>query len=425
MNNFVSSIPGLHDITRKTLANGMTLLVRPNAHTSSVSITGHLQIGSLLDPDAKLGLADFTAAALMRGTKKYSTLQIYDKLESEGASLGFAGGTHTTGFGGKALADDLPLILEILHQCLVEPTFPENQVLKLRTQFLAGLALRDQSTQDRAMLTFDDLAYAGHPYRRPEEGNPETIKQITQQDVIDFHKHHFGPRGMVIVIVGGINLDPTIELVEKYFSSWENSYQSDPSKLPKLHISPHQKRERVSVAGKTQSDLLIGNAGPSRSHPLYLAASIGDSILGQFGMMGRLGKTVREDAGLAYYISSNLSGSLGPGPWTISAGVHPKQEVNVINLILEELTKFTAELVTEQELSDNKANYIGRMPLSLESNAGVAGSILHLEKNDLGLDYYQKYPTLIQKVTREEIREMANFLSAENCVISIAGPPKK
>ena len=211
-NTYSSAIPGLHDITRKTLSNGITLLVRPAPHTKSVSITGHLQVGSLLDPDEKLGLADFTSAALMRGTQQSTTHQIYDRLESEGASLGFAGGTHTTGFGGKALADALPLLLDILQQCLLTPSFPEEQIMKLRSHFLTGLALRDQSTHDRAILTFDQLTYPNHPYRRPEEGNPNTIQKITRQDVIDFHANHYGPKGMVLVIVGGIDEETAIEL---------------------------------------------------------------------------------------------------------------------------------------------------------------------------------------------------------------------
>ena len=109
-----NSLPGPHDIHRTELPNGITLLVRPNPNTLSVSIAGYLQAGSLYDPEGKLGLADFTTSALMRGTKKQSFQEIYDRLESMGATLGMNCGAHTAGFGGKSLGDDLPILLEIL-----------------------------------------------------------------------------------------------------------------------------------------------------------------------------------------------------------------------------------------------------------------------------------------------------------------------
>ncbi|MCJ7733597.1 MAG: insulinase family protein, partial [Anaerolineales bacterium] len=105
------SLPGPNDISRTILKNGITLLVRPNFNTLSVAIAGYLQAGSLYDPLEKLGLADFTASTLMRGTKKQSFREIYDVLESMGASLGISSGAHTAGFGGKSLADDLPVLL--------------------------------------------------------------------------------------------------------------------------------------------------------------------------------------------------------------------------------------------------------------------------------------------------------------------------
>jgi zinc protease len=94
-------LPGADDITRVELANGIVVLARPNFNSPSVSVSGYLTVGGMLDPDAKLGLADFVASALMRGTKRRSFQQIYDRLESSGASLGITGGTHSTGFGGK------------------------------------------------------------------------------------------------------------------------------------------------------------------------------------------------------------------------------------------------------------------------------------------------------------------------------------
>jgi zinc protease len=168
---------------------------------------------------------------------------------------------------------------------------------------------------------------------------------------------------------------------------------------------------------------LVGAAGPARRDLDYLAASLGNSVLGQFGMMGRIGEAVREKAGLAYYASSSLSGGNGPGPWTISAGVDPANVSRAVDLIVEEIARFVNEPVETEELEDSQANYIGRLPLSLESNQGVASSLINLERYDLGLDYYLRYPDLVRAVTPEAVLAAARrFLDPDRLGIAIAGP---
>jgi zinc protease len=122
------SLPGPDDITRHELSNGITLLVRSNFNSPSVVVNGYLIGGSLFDEDEKLGLAGFTAGTLMRGTEQRSYNEIYDALESAGASLNINGGTHTTGFGSKALVEDLDLLLALLSESLRGPVFPPEQI---------------------------------------------------------------------------------------------------------------------------------------------------------------------------------------------------------------------------------------------------------------------------------------------------------
>ncbi|MDH5506852.1 MAG: insulinase family protein [Anaerolineae bacterium] len=422
--NSLASIPGPDDITRVELANGIIVLARANFNSPSIALSGRLASGSLFDPDEKLGLSDFTAASLMRGTASHDFQQTYDALESAGASLGFSGGTHTTGFGGKSLAEDLDLLLELLAGSLRQPTFPTDQVERLRSQMLTGLAMRAQSTGDMASLTFDQIVYAHHPYSRPEDGYPETIKSIAVKDLATFHARHYGPRGMTLAIVGGIDPAKAVEKVRAALEDWENPEQPEVPELPACTPLTKNVSQRVEISGKSQSDLVLGAAGPARRAADYMAASIGNNILGQFGMMGRIGEVVREQAGLAYYAYSGLGGGLGPGPWSVSAGVNPANEQRAVDLILSEVNRFTTELVSEDELSDTQANYIGRMPLSLEANNGVAGALLAVERYGLGLDYYQRYPELVRAITREQVLEAAaNYLHPERVGIAIAGPP--
>jgi len=159
-----SALPGSDDITRIELKNGITVLCRENFSSPSVVLSGYLSGGSLFDPREKLGLADFTANLLMRGTQKRDFQGVFDALESVGASFGFSGQTHNVGFGGRSLAEDLPLLLDVLSDSLRQPTFPAEYIERMRAQYMTGFALRAQDTRDMAEMVFDEMLYAGHPY---------------------------------------------------------------------------------------------------------------------------------------------------------------------------------------------------------------------------------------------------------------------
>ncbi len=417
------TLPGPENITRVVLPNGITVMARSNFNSPSVSLSGYLTCGSLMDPAEKLGLAYFSSLALMRGTQHRSFQQIYDSLESVGASLGFSASAYTTSFGGRSLVDDLPLLLDLLGEAVMAPVFPLQQINRLRVQLLTGLAIRAQDTEDMSSLTFDELLFEGHPFRLPDDGYIETIKAIRQKDMVQFHKRSFGPRGMVVVIVGGIDPKQAVELVSAALGSWKNPAQAVIPDLPPVPQLTQTKRKHITLTGKTQTDLNIGCFGPKRSSPDYMAASLGNSILGQFGMMGRIGDVVREQAGLAYNASTSLNAGIVTGTWEVGAGVNPANLERAIDLIRHELRRFTSEQVSKEELEDSQANFIGRLPLSLESNAGVANALLHLERFDLGLDYYQRFPGLVKKVTTKEVLETAHkYIQPDVLVIASAGP---
>lgn len=416
------SLPGPDSITRRILPNGITVIVRPNAGSLSVVISGYLSAGAISDPDDKLGLAGYTALALMRGTTQRNFQQIYEALESNGANLGVDGGTHSTGFYGHALAEDLDLLLGTLAEALLHPVFPLEQVERLRNQLLTGLAIRAQDTAEVASLKFDELVYAEHPYRRPEDGYPETIRAITRDDLVSFRDQYYGPSGMVISIVGGMAPEQAIDSVLHFFGDWQNPNQPPPVELPPLRPLHDMVSHRVNIPGKSEADIVMGVAGPPRKSPDFLAASLGNHILGQFGMYGRIGESVRERSGLAYHASSSLSGGIGPGPWLFFAGVSPGNIDKTIALIRQEIVRFVTEPVTAEELADSQSNYIGRLPLSLESNAGVASALLNLERYELGLDYYLQYPDLINSVTPSAILEVAQrYLDPDRLAIATAG----
>jgi len=418
------SIPGPQDIARHELPNGIVLLVRENHASPAVVVTGYLRVGARDESRERAGLADFAADALMRGTASRSFEQIYADLESVGASLGIASGMHTTGFGAKSLAEDLPLLFELFAEVLREPTFPPDGVEKLRGEIMADLAERAHDTGRMATLTFYQLAYPeGHPYAVSPTGYPETIAAIDRDDLIAFYEGGYGPQGMTVVVVGAVEADEVVERAEAVLGDWEGqTLEREP--LPEVDRLSAVRQRAVSIPDKTQSNIVLGYPGPPRTHPDYLDARVCNTILGVFGLMGRLGEKVREEQGLAYSSYSSLSGGPGPGPWRILAGVDPANVERAVESIRAEVRRICDELVDEDELSDSQAYLTGSMPLQLETNEGLARTILSMERYDLGLDYLQRYEDLITAVTPERVRAAARrWLDPDAYALAIAGPP--
>ena len=418
-----SALPGPDNIHREVLPNGITVVTRSNFNSPSVVVTGYFDAGAIFDADEKLGLADYVTSALMRGTKKHSFDQIYHELESVGASLGFSSGVHKSGFNGRSLAEDLPLLLDLLSETLTQPAFPKGEMEKLRAQILTGLAIRAEDTSDMASMTFDAILFKDHPYSRPEDGHPETIKRITRDDLVKFHHAYYGPRGMVIAIVGAVKPEEAVRQVKRSLGGWQVKGQKEAPVLPELKRLKKTVSKHHRIHGKSQSDIVIGTNGPKRRDPEFMSALLGNNILGQFGMMGRIGDVVREKSGLAYYAYSSLSAGIGPGSWEVSAGVNPQNVKKASDLIVTELSRFIQDGVTEEELADSKANFIGRLPLSLESNGGVANALLNIERHSLGSDYYLRYADLVNEVTRDAVLTSARkFIDKEKLAIAVAGP---
>ncbi len=419
----IFSLPGEDDIARFSLSNGILVLLRQNEYSPSVVLSGYLRSGSMYDPLDKLGLAHFTSSMLMRGTSQRTFQQIFDDLETSGASLGFGASVHTVSFSSRSLAEDLPLLIGLLQECLLSPVFPTDQIERLRAQMLTNLAIRAQDTADTADLKFDEMLFKGHPYSHPEDGFSETISAITREDIQEFHRLHYGPDEMVIVVVGAVQAEHVRDLLEGALGKWINPDQPPAPEMPLLQTGRGQTRLHIPLPGKTQVDLLMGVLGPRRTDPDYVAASLANNILGQFGMMGRIGEAVREKAGLAYYASTSLNAWISAGSWEISAGVNPSNVEKVIEIILAEVNRFVTETVSQAELADSQSNFIGRLPLSLESNAGVAGGLLNIERFKLGLDYYRRYPAMITQITPAQVLETAHrYLDPQRFLIVSCGP---
>ncbi len=419
------TVPDASNVTRHVLPNGLVILVRENHSSPSVVVNGYLRCGALHETPAQSGLASFVATMLRRGTVSRTFAEINETLEAVGASIGVGGGRHITDFGGKSLTEDLDLMLEILADVLRQPVFPEEHIEKVRGQILTGLQERDNDTRSMASLAFRSLLYGpDHPYGRSLSGEKETILPMQRDDLLTYYQRYYGPAGGAVVLVGDVHTEQVITRIAGLLGDWTSPPTAVEGVLPAIAAHTTVERRSLPIAGKTQTDVVLGCVGPTRQNPHYYPAAVGNTILGRFGMMGRLGDNVREKQGLAYYAYSALEAGEGPGPWMAVAGVSPAMVERTIDSVLHEIERMREDLVSTEELSDSQAFMTGVLPLRLETNQGVADTLADIERFDLGLDYLNRFPDLINQVTAEQIREAARqFLALDAYMVGISGPP--
>ncbi len=416
------TVPGPRTIAREVLPNGIVVLAYENFSNPSVVLSGLLWAGAVDDPPDRAGLAAFTAEMLTRGTAHRTFHEIYEAIESVGASLDIGAGYHTTGFGLKALAEDLPAMLEILADVLRNPTFPEEQVEKVRGEILTDLQEREHDTRRMASLRFRETLFQGHPYGRSVDGYRETVQAITRDDLIAFHRAFYSPERMIIALVGAVRAEEGIALVRRTLGDWL-ARRLEPNPLPPAPRPERPIHVHAPIPGKTQTDLVMGTVGMTRKDPDYYAAALANCILGVFGLMGRLGDRVRDRDGLAYYVYSRLDAGLAAGTWSVIAGVAPEHLPRAVEGIRAEIRRLLERRVPAQELAENQSFLIGSLPLRLETNEGIAGMLVDMELFELGLDYLERYPEIIGSLTASDVQAVVRkYLDPDRMVLSTAGP---
>jgi zinc protease len=227
---------------------------------------------------------------------------------------------------------------------------------------------------------------------------------------------------MATIIVGAVPREQGLDVLQEALGSWQGAEHTQPPLPPVGPVGEHRER-RTAIPGKTQSDVVLGWVGLTRRDPDFFGAFLANSILGQFGLMGRVGERVREKQGLAYYVYTSLDAGIGPGPWAAVAGVAPENVDPAVEAILAEVRRLRQEPVSAQELQDNKAYVIDSMPLRLEGNEGIAAQIASMELYELGFDYLRRFPSTIDAISAEDVTAATlRYINPEAFVLSVAGP---
>ena len=417
------AFPNSQNIIRQTLSNGIIVLLYTNPYAQTAIVEGGLWAGAQHESREKGGLASFVSASLMRGTSNRSFEQIYDEMEAVGASAGHSSGYQLCDFSAESLPEDLDLMLDILADTLRNPTFPAEEIEKVRKEKLTSILMNQNNTRSMAQRKFREALFEGHPYAYSVGGTKESVPTITQDDLIAFHKENFDPNGLMVTLVSNLSPDVAMAKIERSLGDWQSNGRDGRLPIPDAPRPEGTIEIHHEMSDKTQSDVVLGLPGPRRNAADFDDIRMANNILGVFGMMGRLGQTVRVEQGLAYYASSRLSPSLGPSPWYVSTGVSPDKVEQAVNSIRTEIRRIQDEAVSAEELADSQAYLTGSLPMSIETSDGMADTIFTMEFLQLGLDYLENYNDNINGVTVERVQAAAQkYLSADDVVISVAGP---
>ncbi|HVB64914.1 MAG TPA: pitrilysin family protein, partial [Nitrolancea sp.] len=292
---------------------------------------------------------------------------------------------------------------------------------------LNGLKQALNDTRAVAGQDLRELLYPeGHPYRHRALGTDETLRAISRDDLMRFHHDHFRADQTIVAVAGGLEVETAWDLIEQALGNWAADGSAPSIDIPEVEPPSAVVRRESTVPGKIQADIALGLPSMKRSNPDYDALRVANLILGRLGLMGRLGASVRERQGMAYYASSSLGAGLGRGLWTAYAGVDPANIDRALASILEEVEKLRSEPVTDDELADSKSFLIGSLPLAMESSDSIADSALDIAFYDLGLDYVDLMPARIRELTVEDLLSVAQrYLLTDRVAIAVARPEER
>jgi zinc protease len=406
--------------------NGLVLLHNRVAANPSVVVRALIRAGASRETADEHGIASLTGRMLRQGTHNISKNALAEELDGMGAGLSVDVGTALVAVSIKCLNADFPRAMQILSELVQRPTFPADELDRLRGQVLTELKELDDNTRVVADRTWRELAYPStHPYHRLTVGNAATVSGATRDGLSAFQTAWYGPNQTTLIVVGDVALDDTIATTEANLGEWPGvRIERVEETLPASDLPGKELRE-VPMVGKTQGDVVVGLPTLDRASSDYYALSFANHILGRMYFMGRFGEKVRDEQGLAYYAYSELQGSYGRGAWLVRAGVNPSNLDKALASVDAELKRFLDDGPTAEEQADGVSSLLGSLPRQLETNEGAAAVMGEIELYDLGLDYLERYPDIFRGLTREQVTEVARrWIDPSHLVTAIAGPPR-
>jgi zinc protease len=409
---------------RTVLDNGVVVLAKHTRATPAVTINLAMHAGSMCDPDGRVGVTWLMSRVMDRGTAHQTAADIAEALDARGITLNLTVTRHLLSVICTCLAEDFEAVLSLLGEILMQPSFPDHEIAMRKGEVVTSIRQDDDSPAVRATEALMALLYpGGHPYGRRTKGSVEVVEGLTRDSLAGLHESRCAPSELTAVVVGDVETGRVRDAAARVFGGWA---RPEPRPIPLQSPAPSAGRRRhvIPMMNKAQADIAYGFTTIRRADPAYDAFRLMNNVLGQYALGGRLGDSIRERQGMAYYVSSAFDANVIEGPLLIRAGVSPANVDRAVASIDEELSRLVGDGITSKELDDSRRYLIGSMPRALETNASIATFLQQAEFFGLGLDYDLRVPDLLSAVTLDAANAAARHLDPERATVVIAGPYK-
>ena len=410
--------------TKFVTSNGMTILVLEQHFLPIVEVNAMVKSGSAQDPPEKAGLANLVASLLDEGTTSRSSKQLAEQIDFVGGALEVRASEDFTNASVRVLKKDVELGFTLLADILQHPAFHKPEFERIRSQILGEMASDNDDPGHVAMKAFNQLVFHGHPYRWPLYGTEESLNKITHADVVGFYSREYIPSQVIVTIVGDVTLDQVSGLVQTYFGGWKKV--AAPPRNLKNPAAVEKKTVQLIEKDLTQSNVILGHSGISRTNPDFYAVTVMNYILGAGGFSSRLMDSIRDKQGLVYGIMSHFDARLMPGSFWVNFQTRTDATNQAIQGVLSEIKSIRETPVTDQELSEAKSFLMGSFPLRLDSTAKLAQVVSQVEFYGLGFEYFSQYPKWIERVTKEDVLRVAKqYLNTQRYALVVVGNTAK
>jgi len=392
--------------SRDVLPNGIRLLVAARPSIPIVVLRAYVRAGSAYDPADAPGLANLTAELLTRGTAKRTGPELDRAIEFVGGSLEADAGRDGATVSLAVLKKDLDLGLDLLTEVLLTPSFPEDELRRKAVEIEGALQRSEENPEVVAGRALARILYPGHPYGHPVTGTIESVRKLTREQVVGFHRTYYRPDAATIAVVGDVTVDEIRQALLRRVNGWTAPARPLPA-IPEAPTSPPVVAETVTRPDLTQATVYLGRPGIRQDHPDYFPLVVANYILGG-GSASRLYTRVREERGLAYSVYSTLSPGRYGSSYAVALQTRIDSVAEAVKLVKEQMTDMSQATVADRELQVAKSFLIGSFPLRLDTSRKVADLLIGIEEYGLGLDYPEHFMREIAKVSAADVKRVAS-----------------
>lgn len=418
-----SNLYAMPPVQRMTLSNQLVLLASGEHSLPFVTLQLLIDSGSRRDPSGEEGLAYLTAKGLLHGTSKRTINQINEELDFLGASLNSSSGRDYATLSLRVLKKDLEKGFDLFMEVLTQPIFPDEEIKREIEKTLAAIQSEEDQPEEVAEKAFLKALFLNSPYGHPVEGTKESVPKLKREGIIRFYRSYYHPNNAILTIVGDITEQEIKAKLVPQLEKWSKG------EIPKVPFITNFEKEQKTVKINrpiTQANIILGNAGVSRENPDFYALTVMNYILGGGGFASRLMEVIRNKRGLAYSVASFFDPGKYPGSFQIILQTKNQSAREAISLAVQQMEGIQKEPVSGKELEAAKKYLIGSFPMRLDTQGKLANFLSQVEYYGLGLDYPEKYPSLIRSVTREDILRVAKkYLHPQMYVLVIVANLKE